>query len=399
MNDSIIAPENIGHYVITTTMGEAVHAYIPKHLPPHKMPTMEIGSLAFQLYSDAINKIGLVEGLSKIIPNPTLFLSSYINREAVLSSQIEGTQSSLDDMMLGEEETQGDILLDIRDTANYLTALDYGMAWLRADKPLCLRLMRDLHKRLLSSGRGDRKMPGDFRKSQNWIGGTRPGTAVFVPPPPEALIPCLDNLEKFLNPEPGTPNDRIPPLLRAGFAHLQFETIHPFLDGNGRVGRMLISLILVEAGLLSDPILYLSLFFKENRDDYYRLLNEVRQTGSWDGWISFFLTGIRDTADDAAKKANQLLLTVEADKEKIAQSNYQGIAVDKVFQAFIETPVMKITTAANNAEITFPTATKAIEELIKLGIVFERTHRQRDRIYEYGAVYSLLAEGLEPLPR
>lgn len=238
----------------------------------------------------------------------------YVRKEALLSSQIEGTQSSLSDLLLFENHEIPQVPLDdVTEVSNYVAAIDHGISRLRLGFPLSLRLLKEMHQILLRSGRGASKQPGEFRSSQNWIGGTKPGNALFVPPPPDKLIACLDPFERFLH------DPVVPPLIRAGLAHVQFETIHPFLDGNGRLGRLLVTLMLCEAGVLRDPILYLSLFLKIRRDDYYRLLQEVRLQGSWESWMEFFLTGVAETAEQATSTAKELMILFDRDRQKIAE--------------------------------------------------------------------------------
>ena len=269
-----------GTYRITATAGEPVRAFVPLPLPP--VPSLEITGARQLLLERATLAVGRLDSISTLLPDPQLFLYSYVRREAVLSSQIEGTQSSLSDLLLFEmEEAPGTPLDDVVEVSNYIAALEHGMARLREGFPLSNRLLREMHAALMAKGRGSDKQPGEFRRSQNWIGGTRPGNARFVPPPPEEVEPCMGELERFLHSE----TSGVPVLLRAALAHVQFETIHPFLDGNGRLGRLLIALLLHHGGLLSEPLLYLSLFFKENRPAYYGLLDRVRSTGDWEAWV------------------------------------------------------------------------------------------------------------------
>ena len=261
----------IGGYDVTSFGSEQVRAFVPLPLPPQPPLVLE-GSLQ-QLLEAAVLALGRLDGVSTLLPDEALFLYAYVRKEAVLSSQIEGTQSSLSDLLLFElEEAPGVPLDDVREVSNYVAALNHGLNRLREEFPLSNRLLREIHGVLLSSGRGSAQMPGEFRRSQNWIGGSRPGNAAFVPPPHTAVPGCMAALERFLHAE----DDGLSVMLRAGLAHVQFETIHPFLDGNGRVGRLLITLLLCQAGLLRQPLLYLSLYFKQHRGVYYDLLNHVR---------------------------------------------------------------------------------------------------------------------------
>ena len=258
--------------------------------------------------------LGRLDGVSTLLPDEALFLYAYVRKEAVLSSQIEGTQSSLSDLLLFElEEATGVPLDDVREVSNYVAALEHGLPRLRENFPLSNRLIREIHGVLLSSGRGRNKTPGEFRRSQNWIGGSRPGNASFVPPPHTTVPDCMTAFERFLHAK----DDGLPVLLRAGLAHLQFETIHPFLDGNGRVGRLLITLLLCHAGLLRQPLLYLSLYFKQHRSDYYDLLNHVRRTGDWEAWLAFFLEGVKQTAEGAVSTAKRLSRMFQDDRKRI----------------------------------------------------------------------------------
>jgi Fic family protein len=274
----------LGRFIETVTAGERVKAFVPPPLPPD--PAIRLEGLLSRL-SAADRALGLLDGVSVLLPDPELFLYMYVRKEAVLSSQIEGSQSTLSDLLRFETvATRGEPIDDVREVSSYVDALMYGLERLR-ELPISLRLIREMHTRLMASGRGATKNPGEFRTSQNWIGGTRPGNAVFVPPPPNELMTCLDAFEKFIHLE----NPNLPPLIKAGLLHVQFETIHPFLDGNGRIGRLLITLFLCTQDVLKQPLLYLSLYFKAHRSDYYRLLQEVRENGAWEAWLEFFLDG------------------------------------------------------------------------------------------------------------
>ena len=265
-----------GEYILISTVGEKARAFVPAPLPPLPPIDWTSGGLR-QRFDDALLALGRLDSVSMLLPDVSLFLYTYVRKEAVLSSMIEGTQSSLSDLLLFEADQQPGVPLDdVREVSNYVAALDHGLSRLRTGFPLSLRLLREMHERLLASGRGARMTPGEFRRSQNWIGGTRPGTAVFVPPPPERVAECMGKLELFLHDQP----QPTPVLLKAALAHVQFETIHPFLDGNGRLGRLLITLLLCEQKALREPMLYLSLYFKTHRHLYYDLLNRVRLDGN-----------------------------------------------------------------------------------------------------------------------
>ncbi len=302
--------QQTGYFDTTSIGGEQVRAFVPDPLPPKD----ELDFKYLQHSLDSANfAIGRLDSVTSILPEPWLFLYAYIRKEAVLSSQIEGTQSTLSDLLLFElNQAPGVPLDDVTEVSNHVSALEHGIRRMREDDfPLCNRLIREVHEKLLSSGRGSKKLPGEFRRSQNWLGGKRPGKARFVPPPTHKVEECMSDLERYLH----APESGYSVLIRAGLSHVQFETIHPFLDGNGRVGRLLIALQLCNEGLLSEPILYLSLYFKKNRSDYYSLLNVVRQRGDWEAWLEFFLEGITKTSTSAfsvTKRLNSLFNTDSA---------------------------------------------------------------------------------------
>jgi Fic family protein len=312
----------------------------------------------------------------------------------VLSSQIEGTQSSLSDLLLFElEEAPGVPFDDVVEVSNYVAALEHGMYRLAEGLPLCNRLLREVHGRLLASGRGAQSSPGEFRRSQNWIGGTRPGNAQFVPPPPGLVEDCMASLERFMHDQAQT----LPALVRAALVHVQFETIHPFLDGNGRVGRLLIALALHDAGVLRQPLLYLSLYFKNNRADYYRLLDAVRQEGDWEAWLDFFLEGIAQTAGAAVDTAHRLLALFTEDEQRIQGLPSASSSALRVFNAVRARPVLTLNDLAERAGVSFPTASRAVRSLIQLNIVRELTGQRRNRVFAYDAYLTILSEGTIPL--
>lgn len=374
-----------GHYVTISTVGEKARAYVPNPLPP----TPQVGwSTELQSqFAAAHAALGRLDGIASILPETTVFLYSYVRKEAVLSSQIEGTQSSLSDLLLFEnEEAPGVPLDDVQEVSNYVAALEHGMHRLREDFPISLRLIRELHEILLSKGRGSRKSPGEFRTSQNWIGGTRPGNARFVPPPPEEVMPCLDHLEKFLHDVP----EKTSPLLKAALAHVQFETIHPFLDGNGRVGRLLITLLLCAEGTLRQPLLYLSLFFKRHRNLYYDLLNQLREEGDWEAWLLFFFEGVAVTGDQAFLTASRLTELFKADREKIAgigRAAHSALELHRHFQAH---PVGSVREARSSLHLSIPTLHSAAKHLVSLGILRELPTRGTTHLYAYGAYLDTL---------
>ena len=376
----------------TSTAGEAVHAFVPHPLPPE--PALELTGARQFLLERATLAVGRLDSISTLLPDPHLFLYSYVRREAVLSSQIEGTQSSLSDLLLFElEEAPGSPLDDVVEVSNYTAALEHGMARLREGFPLSNRLLREMHAALMSKGRGSDKQPGEFRRSQNWIGGTRPGNARFVPPPPHEVEPSMAALESFLH----DTTDGYPVRLKAALAHVQFETIHPFLDGNGRLGRLLIALLLHHGGLLSQPLLYLSLYLKEHRSTYYDLLDRVRTTGDWESWVDFFLEGVEQTAQSAVRTARRLVDLFGKDSLRVQQSGRAASNALRVLQALRQRPVITLQHLCRHHGMTFPTASKAMQSLVEAGIARELTGRRRNRVFVYDAYLAILNEGGQPL--
>jgi Fic family protein len=348
------------------------------------------------LLEQANQALGRLDGLASLLPDLSLILYAYVRKEAVLSSQIEGTQSSLSDLLLFENsEAPGVPIQDVQEVSNYVAALNHGMARLRGGFPLSLRLIREIHKILLSHGRGSNKEPGEFRRSQNWIGGTRPGNAVFVPAPPDLVTECMGQLENFLHEE----RQDIPLLIKAGLAHVQFETIHPFLDGNGRLGRLLITFLLCAGGALREPILYLSLYLKTHRETYYELLTKVRATGDWETWIEFFLNAVTETSGQAVNAARRILSLFDEDRRKISELGRPAASVLRVFQYAQKSPMLAIASAAEKVGVSFPTAASSVEHLEKLGILHEVTGKQRSRLFVYKQYMAILSEGTEPLRR
>ena len=381
----------LGAYVASAVGGERVRAFVPPPLPPQ--PPVQLEGLQ-GLLEKANQALGRLDGLASILPDVSLFIYLYVRKEAVLSSQIEGTQSSLSDLLLYESaQAPGVPLDDVREVSNYVAAMNHGLQRLREGSPLSLRLIREIHEVLLAKGRGSEKEPGEFRRSQNWIGGTRPGNAVFVPPPPERVMECMGALELFLHEE----RPELPTLVKAALAHVQSETIHPFLDGNGRLGRLLITFLLCAAGALREPILYLSLYFKSNRQRYYDLLQAVRETGDWETWLEFFLTGVRETADQAAETARRILALFEADRRKIEGLGRPAASALRVYQFMQTRPIISIPTVAQKLPLSAPTVTKSIDHMISLGLLREITGKQRHRLFVYDPYLAILNEGTEPL--
>src|SRR5229473_1650020 len=301
----------LGTYVASSGAGETVRAFIPPPLPP--IPKLELDGL-YQQLERANQNLGRLNSMTKLLPDVRFLLYLYVRKEALVSSQIEGTQSSFTDLLLFENEAAPKVPVeDVEEVSNYVAAMQHGLRRLRGGFPLSLRLIREIHAILLRGGRGANKMPGEFRRTQNWIGGSRPGNASFVPPPPERLMECLDSFERFLHDD----KHRLPVLVEAGLAHVQFESIHPFLDGNGRLGRLLITLLLCSKGALREPLLYPSLYLKSNRNQYYDLLQRVRTEGAWEDWLAFFIEGVAVSAQEAADTAEKTLKLFAKDKDKI----------------------------------------------------------------------------------
>lgn len=380
--------KRIGVYITQKIAGEVYKAYIPPKLPPK--PPIDLIRL-YPYLEKATLALAKLNITCKSIPNTSLFTYMYVRKEALLSSQIEGTQSSFSDLMLFEHNQKSNISLeDVEEVSNYVKAITYGLEELKDDFPLSLRLLRKIHNILLSGGRGSKKLPGEFRCSQNWIGGTRPGNALFVPPPVDYLYECLGDFENFLH------NDSLPVLIKAGLAHVQFETIHPFLDGNGRLGRLLITLLLCHYKILDAPILYLSLYLKQNRHIYYELLQEVRVYGNWETWLEFFLEGIYNSAMQAIQTANLINQLFEKDILKLEKMGRARFACLQVLEYMKLLPQVNVPILARELNITAPTARHALELMRKLEILQEISGKKRDRIYVYRKYLDILEEGAEP---
>jgi Fic family protein len=382
-----------GRLVTTSTIGEVVRAYLPTPLPPD--PPLALTQADHELIDRANRSLGRLDGLSLMLPDTRLFVYLYVRKEAVLSSQIEGAQSSLSDLLLHESaHAPGVPLDDVVEVSNYVAALTQGLDRMRGGSPLSLRLIREMHERLMAGARGGTKQPGELRGSQTWIGGTRPGLAAFVPPPPEEVMPCMGALELFLHGRPLA----TPVLLRAALAHVQFETIHPFLDGNGRMGRLLIPLLLCAEGVLAEPVLYLSLYFKRHRQAYYAHLQAVRERGDWEGWVRFFMAGVEQTADQAVSLARSILTLFGADRAHVLTLGRPAGTALRVHDALKRHPILSIQQAAEQAAVSIPAATTAIQHLEQLGLAREITGRQRGKLYLYERYLSLLNEGMEAEP-
>ncbi len=381
----------IGRYVKSSVVGgESYNAYIPKPLPPD--PPLKLAEL-YSLLDKANTAIGRLDGMSMVLPDASLFLYMYVRKEAVLSSQIEGTQSSLSDLLLFENsEVPGVPMDDVTEVSCYVSAMSYGIERMK-EFPLSLRLIREIHERLMNNSRGGNKQPGEFRSSQNWLGGSRPGNAKFVPPPPEILMECLGEFEKFLHDE----TIKLPVLIKAALAHVQFETIHPFLDGNGRLGRLLITFILCHEGILKEPLLYLSLFFKANRQTYYDLLQSVRETGNWEEWIEFFLNGVIETSNQATQTAQEIIALFKRDREFIETSGKSAAAILTIHTIMQRNPIANTKTIREKTGLSQPTVIRSFTTLEELGIVKEVTGKERHKIFVYGEYLNLLNRGVEAI--
>ena len=379
-----------GRYVTISTVGEKAQAFLPAPLPPR--PPIDWTPELRSKFDQALLALGRLDSVSTLLPDTSLFLYMYVRKEAVLSSMIEGTQSSLSDLLLFElDQEPGVPLDDVREVSNYVAALYHGLRLLEEGLPLSLRLFREIHGALLTKGRGSNQTPGEFRRSQNWIGGTRPGNAAFVPPPAEEVLECMSKLELFLHDQP----ESTPVLLKAALAHVQFETIHPFLDGNGRLGRLLITLLLCEQKVLREPMLYLSLYFKTHRQYYYELLNNVRLTGDWEAWLDFFAEAVIVTATQAVETAQQLLDLSNQDRDKISGLGRAAASTLQVHRALMEHPIATSGSLVEKTGITPATLNKALGHLEQLSIVKELTAQKRNRLFSYAGYIEIMSRGTE----
>ena len=385
--------ESTGTYVVTAGGGETVRAFVPRPLPP--VPEVDFREGLRRPLETAATALGRLDAVTQLLPQANIFVYGYVRTEAVLSSQIEGTQSSLADLMLHEAGGMpGALTSDVLETSNAVAALNHGVERLRGGFSLSNRLMREMHARLLAGGRRAAVMPGEFRGSQNWIGGSRTGNAAFVPPPPSHLQACMADLEQFIH----ATDDELPVLVKAGLAHVQFETIHPFLDGNGRLGRLLIPLMLCDAGLLREPLLYLSLYFKRHRSTYYQLLNDIRHTGDWEAWLQFFLEGVRDVAQAAVATARTASDTIRDDRSRIGRQGRRAGSALRLHQSLVERPIGGIRHLARRTGLSTPTVATVLRLLEELDIVREITGRQRGKVFAYERYLAVLREGTEDPP-
>ncbi|BCO07649.1 hypothetical protein GF1_00250 [Desulfolithobacter dissulfuricans] len=373
-----------------STVGEKAQAFVPAPLPPR--PPIDWTPELRNKFDQALLALGRLDSVSTLLPDTSLFLYMYVRKEAVLSSMIEGTQSSLSDLLLFELDMEPGVPMDdVREVSNYMAALDHGLARLAEGFPLSLRLIKEMHSILLAKGRGSNQTPGEFRRTQNWIGGTRPGNAAFVPPPAEQVIDCMGKLELFLHDQP----EPTPALLKAALTHVQFETIHPFLDGNGRLGRLLITLLLCERSVLREPMLYLSLYFKTHRRYYYELLNNVRLIGDWEAWLDFFAEAVIVTATQAVETARQLVDLANKDRDKISSLGRAAPSALRIHRAMMERPITTSGWLVKKTGITPATVNKCLAHLERLGIVRELTSRKRNRLFSYTGYVEIMNQGTE----
>lgn len=365
-------------------------AFIPNPLPPE--PPIQIDSEILYLLSAADRRLGRLDGITQILPNPDLFVAMYVKKEAVLSSQIEGTQASLIDVLEEDNETHEYKEKKVEEVVNYVNAMNYGIGRLQ-ELPLCLRLIREIHSVLLVNVRGGERNPGEFRKSQNWIGpaGCTLATATFIPPPVLDMQNAMNNLEIFINKN----EDNIPPLIKIGLLHAQFETIHPFLDGNGRMGRLLITFWLCQQQILTKPLLYLSYYFKKNRTEYYDRLMDVRLKGDWEGWIKFFLKGIAEVSDEAIITAKQILTMKEKHALIINQQFKNPSNGLKLLEKLFENPLVTINKVAEILEVSYPTASLLVIGFCDLGLLKSNSRAQRNKRFSYFEYVNILQAGTE----
>lgn len=386
------AADRAGQFVEVAAAGESFKAFLPSPLPPR--PPLAIDGRMQSLLDRANQELGRLDGITLLLPDPDQFLYSYVRKEAVLSSQIEGTQSSLSDLLLFEHDVVPGVPLDdVEETSNYVAAMNHGLRRLADGFPLSLRLIREIHAELLGGVRGATKAPGEFRRTQNWIGGTRPGNARFVPPPANEVIPAMGALEKFLHDDP----EPTPILIKAALAHAQFETIHPFLDGNGRVGRLLITLLLCspDTRVLSRPLLYLSLYLKRHREVYYDHLQRVRMRGGWEDWVRFFLEGVIDVARSATDTTRRIVELIEQDRARVHGLGRASGSAARTHDLAVREVVLTIPETALRIGVSEPTAAKALAHLVSLGVLEEITGRTRNKVFVYRKYLTLLQEGTE----
>jgi Fic family protein len=382
-----------GKFLLIEAGRDGFWAFHPKPLPPD--PPLRIDTTTQTLLDRANQALGRLDGVTLLLPDPEQFIYTFVRKEAVLSSQIEGTQSSLSDLLLFEHDAAPGLLReDAQETSNYIAALNHGLAQIAQPgaPPLSARLLREMHALLLQSGRGSRKAPGDFRRTQNWLGGSRPGLARFVPPPATEVVPAIAALERFIHDDPQVTSV----LIKAALAHVQFESIHPFLDGNGRIGRLLIALLLCSEGVLRSPLLYLSLYFKRQRDAYYEHLQRVRTEGDWEGWLRFFLQGVVDVAESTTRTTQRLVAMIESDRQTIHGFGRSAATAHRVHDLAARFVLVGAPSITEQLALTSPPVYAALDRLERAGILREATGRRRGKLYVYDKYLAILNEGTEP---
>jgi len=379
-------PRTTGTYRTSTTAGEAVQAFVPHPLPPRD-PELHTAGEIDRLHADALTGLARLEVAGRMVPSTGWFLYGFVRKEAVISSQIEGTQATLREVVTFEATKEAQRPHDVEEVCNYVDAINYARAQIADPKglPISTRLLCESHRRLMKGVRGADKAPGEVRRTQNWIGGTRPGNAKFVPPPPEDVPDAMTQMERWLHSD-----DPLPPLIKTGLAHVQFETIHPFLDGNGRIGRLLIALLLEHWKLMPSPLLYLSVAFRRHQADYYARLSAVRTEGDWEGWTAFYLRCVREAADDGVNVASALFELLGKDRRRLAGHQRSTVAALQLLDLLPEHPVVTATRVAKLLKITAPTARKAVEVAADAGILREVSGKQRDRVFAYHKYLQIL---------
>ncbi len=381
---------HVGEYEQIATAGESVRAFVPAPLPP--APPVEMSPELLRLHEQALLAVQELNVQTALLPYKSLLLYSYVRKEAVLSSRIEGTQSSLSDLMTAEADGVPSVpMADVAEVSHYVAAAEHGLARLNDGMPLSLRLLREMHSILLRQGRGVHQNPGEFRRSQNWIGGTRPGNAVHVPPPAHRVEECMGKLELFIHDE----RVALPALVKTALVHVQFETIHPFLDGNGRVGRLLIILMLCNERILKEPLLYLSLYFKTHRQEYYRLLNDIRTSGDWEAWLTYFLEAVHSTARQAIETSRLLMERRRADEEQIKTLGRASRSAQRVFDCFASKLIYDYKQLVQESGLSPTTINISLARLAQLGIIEETSGKKRDRLYAYTPCINILNQEFE----
>ena len=380
-----------GQYRKTVAGGETVASFVPSRLPPRD-PPLELGPELVARLRRAETALARLDLAGRMVPSLDWFIYAFVRKEAVITSQIEGTQATLIDLLAYEAQPERAPDAAVEEICNYVDALRHARAELADPKglPLSIRLLNRAHRRLMQGTRGAGSQPGEIRRSQNWIGGSRPGDAVYVPPPPDAVAGLLGDLEKYWHAD-----DTLPPLIRAGLVHAQFESIHPYLDGNGRIGRLLVALLVEHWGLLSAPLLYISLHFKRHRPEYYRRLNAVRTAGDWEGWIGFFLDGVGIVAEEAIATAGAIFGLVSSDRIRVLEREKSSLAALRLFESLPERPIVSLATAMRATATTKPTTLRAIATLVDAGILVETSGRRRDRSFAYRAYIEAIRGGTD----